>query len=176
MNKRSWSDDDVAEYEDLLDDALTEAAVAARRDMFLAGLDQGVQAHRYWALDVLRDMRDKGADRILKREQAARVPKVIVSGEDGSIAGSVPREYGVRRRDASGRMTHQRVLFDVMPWDELREKATAFLKQVEAYELDIRAIIRLLTLETKAPGTATPAEACARLGTTVEAWLSEGAA
>lgn len=176
MSKRSWSDDDQHEFDELLDAALAEDAVAGRRDVFLAGLDDAVQAQRYWALDTLREIREGGADRILKRERSARLPRVPVSGDDGTVIGSVPREFGVKRRDAAGQEVHQRTLFDLMTWEELRRKQGELRAQADAYELDADAVGRLLSLETQAPGTATPAEACAKLGTTVEAWLAEGAA
>lgn len=176
MSRRSWSDDDQREFEELLDAALAEDAVAARRDVFLAGLDDAVQARRYWALDTLREIREGGADRILKRERSTRLPRVPVSGDDGTIVGSVPREFGVKRRDGSGREVHQRTLFDLMTWEELRHKRAELRAQADAYGLDAEAVGRLLSLETQVPTAATPAEACAKLGTTVEAWLAEGAA
>lgn len=176
MKKRSWSEEDVAEFEELVEEALAEDAVARRRDVFLAGLDDAVQARRYWARDVMQEIRDSGADRILKRERGTRLPRVPVSGEDGTVIGTVPREFGVRRPDAAGREIHQRTLFDLMTWEELRRKRSDLRSQAESYELDADAVGRLLSLETQAPGAATPAEACKRLGTTVEAWLAEGAA
>lgn len=176
MNKRSWSDEDAAEFEELVEEALTEDAVARRRDVLLAGLDDALQARRYWARDVMQEIRDGGADRILKRERGARLPRVPVSDEDGTVIGTVPREFGVRRLNAAGREVHQRTLFDLMTWEELRRKRSDLYSQARTYELDADAVGRLLSLETQVPSAATPAEACTKLGTTVEAWLAEGAA
>lgn len=171
MSRRGWSDDDRVEFETLVSEALSERVVAARRDVFLAGLDDGVQAHRIWALDTLREIRDTGADRILKREHDNREPRIPVS-RDGAVLGDVPRILGVRRRSANGSTQHERTLFDYMTFDELRQKLAEFTLQVRAYERDLHLIIRLLALQSEAPDAKTPADACTTLGTSVEQWLA----
>jgi hypothetical protein len=176
VNKFGWSDDERLEFDLLIADALRETSVVARRDIFLDGLDDAEQAHRFWATDVNHDIRASGADRILKSEQAARHPRVPVAHDD-RVLGRVPRVMGTRSRDEAGKVEHRQVLFDFMTWKQLRDKLPEFAQQVAAYEADAHAVIRLLALESRAPSSANPAQACEFLGTTVEQWLlEEGAA
>lgn len=170
MNKRGWSDDERGEYDQVVTEALAEASIPARRDIFLAGFDDAIQAHRLWALDVEQDIRDSGADRILKTEQSIRRPRLPVA-HDGTILGKVPSHWGVTRRNAEGQADNQRTLFEFMTWQELRDKLSWLAGQIKAYENDAHAVIRLLALAEKVPDAACPADACAQLDITIEDWL-----
>jgi hypothetical protein len=170
MNKHTWSDDERTEYELLVSESLRVAGVIPRRDIFLAGLDDAEQAHRIWARDVIQDMRSNGADRILKNEQNARTRRVAVA-HNGQVLGKVHREVGARKRDDEGAVENQRLLFDFMSWEQLREKLPWYAQQIGAFERDAMAVVRLLELEDRVPDAANPAEACERLGITVEQWL-----
>jgi len=171
VNKRTWSDDDRIEFDLLVTESLAEPKVPVRREVFLSGFDGAIQSQCFWAADVLHDIRETGADRILKNEHDLRRPRVPVT-KNGVILGKVPRVLGVRRRNHEGGLEHERMLFDYMTFDELRDKLPWLVQQIEAYERDAHAVIRLLALEKRAPGTVTPAEACEQLGTTIEEWLA----
>lgn len=171
MNRSGWSDDDRVEYEVLITEALHEPVVAHRRDVFLGGLDDAVQAQRYWALDINSEIRHDGADRILKREQEHRRPRVPVARGE-IIVGRMPREVGRRNRDEDGKVIHERALFDYLTWDELRDKIDEYSRNRRQLDVEILALRRLLTLRDMVPGTTTPAEACEQLGITVEEFLA----
>jgi hypothetical protein len=175
MNKNAWPKDQRHEFDVLVDRSLTESATADRREEFLFYLDGAVQARRYWALDVQADIRNDGADRILRNEQQLRKPRVVVA-RDGTVLGKAPREFGRKVRDADGKVSHERGLFDYDTWDELRAKRVEFARTQQAAAVDRYTVEKLLTLETLVPGAATPGEACERLGTTVEAFLADEAA
>ena len=170
MNKRGWSDNERAEYDQLVTEALAEASVPVRRDIFLAGFDDAIQAHRHWALDVQQDIRDTGADRILSNEQKVRRPRVAVA-HDGMILGKVPQDWGVKRRSEDGQVDNQRTLFEFMTWQELRDKLSWLTGQIKTYENDAYAVIRLLALAERVPEASCPADACAQLDITIEDWL-----
>lgn len=175
MRKNGWSEEDRDEYEGLITEALREQATADRRDVFLAGLTDAVQAHRIWALDVDATIRNDGADKILKSEQGLRQPRVPVA-HNGQILGKAPREFGRKLRDEDGLVVHARTLFDFLTFEELREKRLEFQGTERAARIDRYTVEKLLTLEDLAPGAATPAEACEQLGTTVEAFLADESA
>lgn len=173
MNKNAWSDDERAEFDALVDEALGRPAMADRVDVFLAGLDAaGEQARRYWAADCLNDMRRRGAEKILKHEQEVRRPRVPVA-DNGSVLGRAPREFGRTVRDVDGKVSHQRELFDFLTWDELRDRRDQFAKNARALQVDMFTVDKLLALEQRADAAATPDEACRILGTTVEAYLAD---
>ena len=170
VNKRSWSEEDRAEYDALVTDALRERSVPVWRDIFLDGLDGALQARRYWAKDVEHDMRETGADRILKSEQEVRHPRVLVA-HDGRVLGKAGRTAGRTVRKADGSAGHEQTLFDDLTFEQLRERLPWCAQQIGAYEREAHKILRLLVLETRAPGTTTPAEACVVLGIAIEQWL-----
>jgi hypothetical protein len=171
MNKNAWSENDRADFDVLVSDALAEPVVASRVDVFLAGLDRAVKAKRYWALDCRNDMRRRGAEKVLTNEQALRTPRVPVT-QNGVILGKAPRELGRKIRDEEGKQIHARALFDFLTWDELREKRAEFARSARAAMVDRFTVEKLLSLEEKVPGAKSPADACRLLGTTVEEFLS----
>lgn len=175
MRKNGWSDEDREEYEELVTEALRERATADRRDVFLGGLDDAVQAQRVWALDVHAGIRNDGADKILRNEQALRRPRVPVA-RDGQVLGKAPREFGHKLRDEEGVIVHARTLFDFLTFEELREKRDEFQGTERAARVDRYTVEKLLTLEELVPAAANPAEACESLGITVEQFLADEAA
>lgn len=177
MNKSAWSVDDLNEYDALVEAALREPVVADRRTVFLDGLDNALAAHacgpvECWAFHVNADIRNDGADRILKREQERRRARVAVA-HNGQVLGRAPREMGHKVRNDQGETVHQRTLFDFMTWDELREKRAEFARAERAARVDRAAVEKLLTLEERVPGAANPAEACDQIGTSVVDFLAE---
>lgn len=176
MKKNMWSDDERAEFDLLVTEALAVSKTSARVDVFLNGLDDAVQAHRVWARDFLTDIRRRGAESLLKSEMELRRPRVAVV-HDGTVIGKAPREFGYIDRNEEGKSAHHRSLFDFLTWDELRVKREEFVRTRRAAEVDTFTVDKLLTLQDKAPSAATPDEACRLLGITVEEFLAdEGAA
>lgn len=171
MNQNAWSDDDRTEFDTLVTDALRWSKPGQRIDVFLAGLDSALEAGRYWAKDVHHDIRDNGTGKVLKDEADRRKPRVPVS-DNGNILGTVPREMGTRRANSTGKLEQHRTLFDYLTWDELRAKRREFQAMGAALAVNEAAVAKLLELEELVPGASTSAEACDRLGTTVEDWLA----
>lgn len=180
MTRSGWSVDDVAEYDELVDRALREPVTADRRIVFLEGLDKALAEHSgagscipttCWAVSVDFGIRDAGADRILKTEQARRTPRVPVT-HDGQVLGSAPREMGRQVRTAHGVVVYQRSFFDFLTYEELRIKQREFASSRDAAEADRLTVSKLLTLELLVPGSSAPAAACEALGVTVEEFLA----
>jgi hypothetical protein len=177
MHRACWSDEDRNEYESLIARCLEWSATADRRQDFLAELDKALETHpcppiECWAFDVNAEIRDRGAEHVLKIEMARARPRVPVATDTGLIIGKVPREMGRKIRGVEGEVEHQRTIFDFLTWDELLDKAVEFAATAKAATVDRLAVEKLLTLKDRVPEAANPHEACAALGTTVEDFLS----
>jgi hypothetical protein len=177
VRRNAWSDEDLNEFDVLVEAALREPVVAERRAIFLDGLDHALETHscppfECWAIDLSTEIRNDGADRVLKREQEKRRPRVPV-GHDGQILGKAPRVLGRKSRNDEGETIHERRLFDYLTWEELKEKRVEFARTERAAAVDRLMVEKLLTLEERVPGTANPSEACEELGITVEDFLKE---
>jgi hypothetical protein len=174
MNRQSWSPEEKDEYEALCREAWDSSdSTKDRTEEFLKLLQDAAQARRIFARDILREIEMAGAAALLKRwnKQTSRVAVAY----DGRIL-SKPRTVGTTRADELGKRYAVQTLFDLMTFDEIERKVREYQKQVSSYKENIHLAETLLALRRKAPGAQTPAEACARLGTTVEAYLAEEAA
>jgi len=170
----TWGPDGENEYDDLMQQAWADRRESpeVRKDTFLAGVDDGIQAHRLWALDAERELRRRGAWQMLTSWRKSQ-PRPVQINHDGTIYLKSPM-IGVGRLGADGKTIFQQELFHLCTFDELREKLRAYMKSVAAYERNIHMAVRLLALEDLAEladGSWTPAQACELLGTTVEQYL-----
>lgn len=174
MSRQSWSPEEKDEYEALCREAWESSeSTKARTDEFLRLLHDAEQARRLFAIDTLRDIEAIGAASLLKRWNKSS--NRVAVAYDGRVL-SKPRTVGTTRADDSGNRYAVQALFDYMSFDEIEAKVSEYLRQVSAYRENIYLGTRLLELRDQAPGALTPAEACARLGTTVEAYLAADAA
>lgn len=180
MKQYSWSDDDAAEYDELVAQALREKKTGDRTDVFLKGLDRALALHpkaqqctraTCWAVTVGLMIRNDGASRILKAEQERRIPRVPVA-HNGSVLGAVPHEMGVTVRDQRGQASYQRSLFEFMTWEELRTKRKEAASMRDANDVIALACSKLLTLESRVAEAANPSQACQALGVTFEDFLA----
>lgn len=172
MPGRTWPPEDRDEYEVACTEAWDGAeGTRDRGDRFLQIVRDAAQAHRTWAVDLLAQFLENGAQAELKHWRKA-TRKVVAVAQDGRIL-SRPRVVGVVRRDEEGKPFHQQEAFDFMTFDEIEDKAKEFLRQVTAYQDNIFVATLLLELRDLAPGTCTPDEAARHLGTTVDAWLDQ---
>lgn len=170
----TWGPDDRTEYEDLMLQAWADKREApdVRKDLFLDGVHDGVQAHRLWAGDAERELRRRGAWQMLTSWKKSQARPVQIN-HDGRIFVKSP-VIGVRRIGLAGQVVDQQELFHLCTFDELREKMRAYMASVAAYERNIHMAVRLLSLEDlieAADGSWTPMQACEILGTTVEKYL-----
>jgi hypothetical protein len=146
----------------------SSTSTAARREYFIIGLDDALQAHRFWASDVDRQVRGRGIDNLLRAWQKAHT-RVPVS-HDGRLL-LVPREIGTARRTTAGAVRHEQRLFDYLTWDEIKAKRQEYLRQQRTYSDLVATLDKLLALADVVPQTANPAEAAEAIGITVENWL-----
>lgn len=169
MNVHSWTPDERAEYDALVSESLTTSkATRERTAHFLDGLSDAEQAQRRWAVEVARSLKETGAASHLKRaEKAANQAAVSYRGEVVAI----PRTIGIKTPDASGATVDQQMLFDYIPFDRLEDKAKEYVTNLRANRRNLDTVLRLLDLRTQVPEAATPAEACGKLGTSVDAYL-----
>ena len=170
----TWGPDDRSEYDDLMRQAWGDKGESPeyRKDVFLGGIEDGVQAHRLWARDAERELRRRGAWQMLTSWKKSQ-PRPVQINHDGRIYIKSP-VIGVRRIGATGKAVDQQELFHLCTFDELREKLGAYMTAVAAYERNIHMTVRLLSLEylaEGADGSWTPLRACEVLGVTVEDYL-----
>lgn len=170
----TWSPDDRNEYEELMLQAWADKGESpeVRKDVFLDGIHDGVQAHRLWAADAERELRRRGAWQMLKSWKKSQALPVQINW-NGRIFAKSP-VIGVRRIGVAGKAFDQQELFHLCTFDELREKLGTYMTAVAAYERNIHMAVRLLSLEDLvdgADGTWTPMDACEILGMTVEQYL-----
>lgn len=174
MKTNHWSDQDRQELEALRKAAWDHSTKQAERnEKYVELLLDAVQAHRKWAREVLDTLCLSGGGSDLKNWRK-RTAQVMVA-HDGRLL-SKPRVIGIRRTDAGGHAYSEQTLFDLFTWDEIDTKRKAYLKQIGAYDTNIALLDRLAQLRELAPGASTPAEACRRIGTTLDEWLGAEAA
>lgn len=144
-----------------------------RNSRFVELLLDGEQAHRRWAVEALTEAQRLGAGAQLKAWWKQQ--KTVAVSYEGKVI-TKSRYLGTKRTDEDGAKFDTQALFDLMTWKELREKRSAFLRQVRAYNASIQMIDRVLALYDLVPDAANPAEAVTILGTTLDEWLGAEAA
>lgn len=130
------------------------------------------QARLSWARITVRSLVRSGLRRLLN--QRSKAESVVLMPYQGGAATTTMR-VGVRRRSDDGRLASQLLLFSEMSWTEVE----AFLAMIETHiaagMVNRAKAGRLLELREQFPDTFGPAEACARLGTTVGEYLEREA-
>lgn len=163
------------EYLAALDEALAACGGApdpGAVDALAGALDGAARAGRAWA-DAVRDrlVRDDLRGHLKTRAKAAAVALVAY---DGRVVARTVR-VGVRRRAAAGPAHWQQALLEDLTWAELADFLAMVRSQIGSLLVNQAMAGRLLALRADHPGTRGPAQACAALGTTVEAFLATGA-
>lgn len=173
MKHASWSPDDNAEFDALMQAVVSEATSTGDRVEAMAEkIADARQAHRFWAGDIDREaLRTGYASQIkswLKRNR-------VLFAYHGAVL-SKPRVIGRRSRSGEGSASFEQALIEAFTFDELRTKRHEYIDQIRAYTENIALIDRLLALADLVPGATSPVEACEQLGITVESWLNEAVA
>ena len=173
MARRTWPEDERDEYEVACNEAWDSAkSTRERGERFRELVEDGVQAHRLWASDLLQEFVQRGAEAELKSWRN-RTRRVVAVAHDGRLL-NLPRVIGVKvRSEDDGTAFHQQELYDFLPFEQLEEKAKEYLSQARAYQDRLYVLTLLLELRELVPGATTPDEAARSLGTTVDAWLDE---
>jgi hypothetical protein len=167
--------EDRAEYEELLAEVVANhEGTGDRAAALAAGLADGVQAHRQWAINAeqaaLLDGCAEEVKRYLKRSRVV----VNVGNDKKPRKVTKSRVIGTKRLDGQKWIDVQ-LPFEALTWDDLRAKQRECAKARESYADTIGLLRRLLDLETQAPGTTGPAEAAGSLGIELDDWLADSA-
>ena len=171
MKKPNINPDDRREIDELLSEALngsrrTDGASIGR---FLSAVSAADRAGRDWP-DALRDL---ALWEWTQRQQTAigKRESVVLIDHGGRKVGKATR-VGKRVRSEDGTHGFQQSLIADMTWDELNEWGALIASQMEGLAANSTMVKRLKALHHQMPDTAGPREACERLGTTVEEFLS----
>ena len=160
-----------AEYDELLDEVCAKNdTTGTRAAALIDGLDDAVQAHRPWALPVLKDLAYVGAQRAVKRHARRRAPSAITkSGRDKVVMA------GRKVTTETGGSAYQQEQLTLFTREDLQAMATRAGQQIKAERDNIEWAKALLALMDKHPSAATVADALRAEGTTIEAWLEASA-
>lgn len=175
MKIRNFGSQEREEYDALVNQVLNGDRIvnADKAHRFRLGLEDAVQAHRPWAQDVLANATEYGLRKILK-DRAKTEARTMIDYRGNIIAKTT--RIGRRRKSASGVTFFDQALMDDFTWDELREWLDQISRQISAMFINKDMADRLLSLHERFPDSATPREACALLGTTVNDYLARKAA
>lgn len=171
MSQHYLTPDERDEYNAMLADAAESSKFPKQRAEWLLHLlcRHGSE----WASEMLRDLQIAGAQKELNSYER-RTQRIAVAYNGRTV--SKPRKAGAPRRKSDGSYENQRTLIDFYTWDQLERKAQECVAFGVSNAENLHKFQRLLRLRDLVPTAANPYEACAELGITVEAWLSESAA
>lgn len=168
-NRSAWAPEERAEYEAMLAKVVEETtSTSDRLDLFQGLLADALQAHRYWANDILRSCARHGAASEIKRYQDRARAQVASEGRVVSL----PAYQGTKVRTPDGREMHQRDLIETWTWKQIAEKRRESLKARKIYADKTMHCDELLVLRKLRPDAKSPTEAATMLGTTVDDFLS----
>lgn len=171
MNKKSWSPEELAEHDDLMAEVCDATKDSRQRvQLFLSKITDAVQARRLWARDLERYATYLGAATYVKHWDKAR--REVAVSYNGRLL-TKPAVVGITGIDGAGDPVFQQRLFFFFSWEEIERKRTEYMRQIQAYKVDIHICDRLLALRDLAPAAINPDEAARSIGTSVEEWLSE---
>ena len=176
MNRRmGWSETDNQEHDDLRDEVFAQTTNATERGrLFVQGILDAEQAQRRWAKDLLNEMLVAGATAYLKQQQKGIETTTFATGDGRAV--TKPRVVGVQVQDDSGDFHYDQLPLEVLTQQQIIRKRRETTTQIGSLADNVAVYDRLLALFAQAPKAKTCGEAARRLGTTVDAWLSERAA
>lgn len=136
-------------------------------------LEAAAGAGERWADSALERYALEGIRRDV-RAAMKRDRSVIRIGHSGAVV-SVPSRVGVRRREASGKITkaQQQSLWWELPWDAFKEFVESLRRQSRLLTSRADAYTDILRLQERYPDTATAGEACERAGIDPRAFAAE---
>jgi hypothetical protein len=131
-------------------------------------LSDAEQAHRSWVGIVTRGIIRSGLRGHLS--QISKAEHVVLMAHNGSVV-STTTQLGVKRRRSDGSVERQLEALSVISWAQLEEWLSLIEAQIDAGLVNRAKANRLLALRSQFPDTVGPAEACERMGVTVEQYL-----
>lgn len=168
------SPEDREQWNALLDASLNgsrrvDERAVDRAEVQLAGAED---AQRPWARVVTRRFIRSGLRKLLS--ERAKAEAVVLMDYNGKPVETTMR-VGVRRRTDEGKRESTLPLLSEISWPQLDEWLTMIETQLSAALVNRTKARRLLALREQFPDTAGPADACQRLGCTVEEFLERAA-
>lgn len=175
INRAALSPDERAEYDALMSEALngSRSADVAAVDRAEAALVSAEQAGRDWPSIIMR-MAMREQLRVELKSIAKRESMVSVDYH-GRIVAKTSRR-GVSGRDDAGERYHQQKLIEDMTWQEFGEWVALNDAQIKGLEVNRHMALKLQTLRTSYPDSATVGDALAAAGVTLAEFMAEGAA
>lgn len=172
MSRHAWDQDDKDQYEEFMrsvvaDASTTEDRVDLIEDRIVAEKASGA----FWPEEVLREARRNG----LRTEITKFIKRQRVLFAVGTRVVEKPKTIAVTRIDHMGKRVTVQAMFELLPWDEISQKRTAYLVAERVYSDNVALMDRLLALRVLAPDAATPGDACRVLGLSIDEFLSPAA-
>lgn len=167
MKNLSWSPEDCAEYDALVEEVFDRSRlIDVRTRDYLAGIADGVQGNRRWARDAMREIEWTGAQALVKREEATVRSHVKAKGRN------VPGTVGVRRQRADGDTEQLRLGWEELTRDGIRAKRDEYAKQRDAANVNVAICAALDDLMEAHPMAATVADALIASGEDLQSYLN----
>jgi hypothetical protein len=165
------SPEERREWECGLDDALDESGQADlasvdRLEGFIAEADR---AGREWPDIIRRQWQREGMRLALKSRLKSR--ETVEVAYNGQVV-TKPASRGVRVVLEDGAMVWQQRLFESMTWEELTQAQLLNREQINSLRINDAIAAKLIALQTLAPDSTGPKDACDQLGTTIDAVLA----
>lgn len=168
---RALSLEERAEYDALLDEVVeANHSTGARASALIDGLDDAIQAHRPWALPVLRELAYAGAQRAVTEHVKRRAPR------SSTKSGRSKATVAGRRIEVDGVTHYEQRQLTLFTREQLAGMLDRAGRQIVAERDNIEWAKSLLALMDKHPSAATVAEALSAEGVSIEAWLQGSAA
>jgi hypothetical protein len=168
INRSGWSPEERAAYDALLAEIVAESNDSTERlDLFEHKLNDAVQAHRPWAVEVERACLRSGMGKEISRFQDRE--RALVS-YDGRVL-SLPAVQARRVVD-DRRVSYQRELIELWTWDQILDKRVEAIKSQTTYSEKVAHYDRLLALRVRAPQSSSPADAARLLGLDLDDYLA----
>lgn len=159
----TWSPEECAEYEALVEEAFAHSTnITERTRYFLRGVEDAMQASRFWANDIMQTIKWRGAQSVVKAEE-----RVIVQVRDRALPGTVGA--GVRRAD--GEVEQMRLPWEELTRDQLREARIVYAKQSYAANMKVATCAALDDLMKAHPSARTVGEALRESGADLQSYL-----
>lgn len=171
MNEKHLPDEQRAEYRDFVDEMAAHYRIhqPSGRDMGALLRNQLESIPSSWALRVLEDAQIDGLWSTFKN--AMKAESVALVSHDGQVIAKATR-VGTKRRNDDGTEGWQQSLLHDMSWSQVEQWLDQTIRQIGALFVNRGMAERLLDLRDQFPDSVGPADACARLGVSVDAFLA----
>lgn len=171
MNEKHLPAEDRAEYRDFVDEmtAYYRLHQPTGRDMGATLRSRLAATPAGWATRVLDDAQVDGLWSAFKSQMKAE--SVALVSHDGRVIAKATR-VGTKRRNDDGSEGWQQSLLHDMSWSQVEQWLDTTIRQIGALFVNRGMAERLLDLREQFPDSVGPADACARLGTSVDAYLA----